>query len=110
MSTLRKNTRDLTVLIDKTDQLIFSIHKDLLNAHLNFKRVGLTVIMADLSIRSKSKTLLTSSDNISLLQKNVKFLLESFLSESKKEIRRIGVKISQLSTKEENQKKLSAFF
>jgi len=53
--------------------------------------------MADLSIRSKSKTLLTSSDKISLLQKYVKFLLESFISESKKEIRRIGVKISQLS-------------
>ncbi len=110
MSTLRKNTRDLEVLIDKTDQLIFSIHKDLLTAHLNFKRVGLTVIMADLRIRSKSKTLLTSSDNMSLLQKYVKFLLESFLSESKKEIRRIGVKISQLSAKEENQKKLNAFF
>ena len=110
MSTLRENTRELEVLIDKTNQLIFSIHKDLLAGKFNFKRVGLTLIMADLSIRSKSKTLMTSSDNILLLQKIVKVLLESFLSESKKEIRRIGVKISQLSTKEGNQKKLSTFF
>ena len=94
--TMRENTRDLNVLLAETDHLILSIHKDLLNNNFIFKRVGIIMIMADLSTRNKSKTLSISSDKLFLITKTVKFLLESFLSESKLKIRRIGVKISQL--------------
>ena len=109
MSTLRENTRDLAVLLAGTDQLILSIHKDLLNSHFDFKRVGIIMIMDDLSTRSKSKTLSISSDKLFLIKKTIQSLFDSFLSESKMEIRRIGVKISQLSVNEEKQKKLSTF-
>ena len=109
MSTLRENTRDLNVLLAETDQLILSIHQDLLNDNFIFKRVGIIMIMDDQSTRSKSKTLSISSDKLFLIKKTVQFLLESFLSESKLEIRRIGVKISQLNINEEKLKKLSVF-
>ena len=109
MSTLHENTRDLNVLLAGTDQLILSIHKDLLNSHFNFKRVGIIIILDDLSTRSKSKILSISSDKLFLIKKTIQSLFDSFLSESKMEIRRIGVKISQLSVNEEKQKKLSTF-
>jgi DNA polymerase IV (DinB-like DNA polymerase) len=110
ISTLKENTRDLSVLLDKTAQLILSIHKDLLNRNSKFKRIGIIAIMANLSVRSKSKTLLTSSDQLDLIKKNVQNLLESLLVESEMKIRRIGVKISHFTSNKETQKQLSSYF
>ena len=110
ISTLKVNTRDLSILLDKTDQLILTIYKNLMDRHLKFKRVGIIVIMTDLSIRSKSKTLFNSTDQIDLIKKTVQNLMESFLAESKMEIRRIGVKISQFASDTEKQEQLSSYF
>ncbi|MCW3997884.1 MAG: DNA polymerase IV [Candidatus Bathyarchaeota archaeon] len=110
ISTLKENTRDLSALLDKTDQLILSIHRDLLNRNSKFKRVGVIAIMANLSVRSKSKTLLSSSDQIDLLKKSVQNLLESLIGESEMKIRRIGVKISEFTSNKETQKQLSSYF
>jgi DNA polymerase IV (DinB-like DNA polymerase) len=109
ISTLKENTRDPSVLLDKTNQLILSVHKDLLNRNSKFKRIEIIAIMANLSLRSKSKTLRTSSDQIDLIKKTVQNLLESLLVESKMKIRRIGLKISQFTSNKETQKQLSSY-
>jgi CRISPR/Cas system endoribonuclease Cas6 (RAMP superfamily) len=75
-----------------------------------FKRVEIIAIMNDLHIRSKSKTLINSSDQIDLIKKIVQNLIESLLADSKLDIRRIGVKISQITTEKEKQKQLSSYF
>jgi CRISPR/Cas system endoribonuclease Cas6 (RAMP superfamily) len=75
-----------------------------------FKRVEIIAIMNDLRIRSKSKTLINSSDQIDLIKKIVQNLIESLLADSKLDIRRIGVKISQITTEKEKQKQLSSYF
>jgi DNA polymerase IV (DinB-like DNA polymerase) len=110
ISTLKINTRELSILLEKTDQLITSIHEDLVDKNSKFKRIGIIAIMTDLSIRSKSKTLFSSTDQIDLLRKTVQKLLESFLAESKMKIRRIGVKISQITSEAEKQTQLSSYF
>ena len=110
ISTLKENTRNLILLINKTDQLISQVHKDLMDKKLKFKRVEIIAVMTDLSIRSKSKTLNNSTNDINMLKKTVKKLIELFLDESKKEIRRIGVKISKFTSNKENQKQLHIYF
>ena len=110
ISTLKENTRNLTLLLKKTDQLISQVHKDFMDKKLKFKRVEIIAVMTDLSIRSKSKTLNNSTNDINLLKKTVKKLIELFLNESEKEIRRIGVKISKFTSNKENQKQLHIYF
>lgn len=110
ISTLKENTRDLIILLEKTNELISSIHKDVINKSLKFKRIGIIVIMADLSIRSKSKTLVNYSNHFGLLERTVQNLINSFLVESEMEIRRIGVKVSQFIPDEKKQKQLSSYF
>jgi DNA polymerase IV (DinB-like DNA polymerase) len=110
ISTLKENTRDLTVVLEKTDQLIEDISKDLVKRNVGFKQVGIIAIMTDLSVRSRSKTLETATCGVEALRQAVRELFEKFLSESELEIRRVGVKISQFSKEEREQKKLTSFF
>ena len=110
ISTLKENTRDLEVVLEKTDQLIEEIHNDLVQRDSSFKQVGVIVVMTDLSVRSRSKTLETSTRDEEVIRQAVRELFEKFLGESELEIRRVGVKISQFSKEEREQKKLTSFF
>jgi DNA polymerase IV (DinB-like DNA polymerase) len=110
ISTLKENTRDLNVLQEKCNQLIEDIHKELVQRNISFKQVGIIAIMTDLNVRSRSKTLETPTSDIEVLRQTVRELFEKFLSESEHEIRRVGVKVSQFSKKEREQKKLTSFF
>lgn len=110
ISTLKENTRDLSVVLEKTDQLIEDIHKDFVQRDVNFKQVSIIAILTDLSVRSRSKTLETSTRDEEAIRQAVRELFEKFLDESKLEIRRVGVKISQFSKEEREQKKLTSFF
>lgn len=110
ISTLKENTRDLTMLLGKTNELISSIHKEISIRNLKFKRIGIIAIMADLTHHSKSKTLVNYSNQLDLLKKTVQVLINSFLVDSEKEIRRIGVKVSQFILDEKKQKQLSSYF
>jgi DNA polymerase IV (DinB-like DNA polymerase) len=110
ISTLKENTRDLRVVLEKTDQLIEDIHKDLMQRNVSVKQVGVIAIMTDLSVRSRSKTLETATRDVEPLKQAVRELFEKFLSESELEIRRVGVKVSQFTKEEHEQKKLTSFF
>jgi DNA polymerase IV (DinB-like DNA polymerase) len=110
IATLKENTRDLTLILEKTNQLIEDVGKELVQRKLSFKQVGIIAIMTDLGVHSRSQTLENSSNDMGILRKNVKELFEKFLGESELEIRRVGVKISHLSKEETKQKQLSSFF
>lgn len=110
ISTLKENTRDLSVVLEKTDQLIEDIHKDLVQRNVSFKQVTAIAILTDLTVRSRSKTLETASRDDEVIRQSVRELFEKFLVGSKIEIRRVGVKISNFSKEEREQKKLSSFF
>ncbi len=110
ISTLKENTRDLILVLEKTNQLIEAIHKDVVQKNISFKQVGVIAIMTDLSVRNRSKTLETTTRDIEVLKRTVRWLFEKFLSESELEIRRVGVKISNFAEEETEQKRLPSFF
>jgi DNA polymerase IV (DinB-like DNA polymerase) len=110
ISTLKENTRDLALILEKTGQLIEDIYKELLQRRISFKQVGIIAIMTDLSVRSRSQTLETPTRDIDTLRKTVRELFEKFLGESDLEIRRVGVKISHFVKEETKQKQLASFF
>ena len=110
ISTLKENTRDLMVVLEKTDQLIAEIHKDLVQRNVRFKQVGIIAILTNLSVRSRSKTLETATSNVEVLKQEVRELFEKFLNESDLQIRRVGVKISHFIKEEAEQKRLTSFF
>ena len=110
IATLKENTRDLMVVLDKTDRLIEDIHKDVVQRNISFRQVAVIAVMTDLSIRSRSKTLESSTRDAEYLRRSVRELFEKLLGESKLEIRRVGVKISHFAKEEAKQKQLTNFF
>jgi DNA polymerase IV (DinB-like DNA polymerase) len=110
ISTLKENTRDLALILEKTGQLIEDIHKEVVQRRVSFKQVGIIAIMTDLSVRSRSQTLETPTSDINALRRTVRELFEKFLGESELEIRRVGVKISHFAKEETKQKQLTSFF
>ncbi|MBN1358605.1 DNA polymerase IV [Candidatus Bathyarchaeota archaeon] len=110
ISTLKENTCDLVVVLEKTDQLIDGIHKDVVKRNISFKQVGIIAIQTDLSVRSRSKTLETATRDAEVLRRAVRELFEKFLGESELEIRRVGVKISGFAKQEAEQRRLTSFF
>jgi DNA polymerase IV (DinB-like DNA polymerase) len=110
IATLKENTRDLLVVLEKTDQLIGDIHKELVQRDVSFKQVGVIAVMTDLSVRSRSKTLEAATRDAEALRRVVRELFEKFLGESELEIRRVGVKISGFAKEEAEQRRLTSFF
>jgi DNA polymerase IV (DinB-like DNA polymerase) len=109
IGTLKENTRDLAIILEKTDQLIADIKKEVTQRKLAFKQVGIIAIMTDLTSRSRSQTLETSAGDEDALRRTVRELVEKFLDESEMEIRRVGVKVSHFTKEEKEQKQLTNF-
>jgi len=110
ISTLKENTRDLALILEKTDQLIEDIHKEVVQRDISFRQIGIIAIMTDLSVRSRSQMLETPARYVDALRKTVRELFEKFLGESELEIRRVGVKISNFAKEEAEQQQLTSFF
>ncbi|TRO53423.1 DNA polymerase IV [Candidatus Bathyarchaeota archaeon] len=110
ISTLKENSRELMVVLEKTNQLIEDIHKDIVQRNISFKQVGIVAILTDLSVRSRSKTLENTTRDAEIIRQAVRELFEKFLGESELKIRRVGVKISNLTREEVKQKRLTSFF
>ncbi len=77
---------------------------------LSFRQVGIVAFLADLAVRSRSATLEQPTKSLETLKKTVGELLQRFLDDSDKDVRRIGVKVSLLSKDENAQKRLESFF
>ncbi len=110
IGTLKQDSRDLAFVLEKADVLAVDVYGDLLERGVSFRQVGIVVILADLTSRSRSATLEQPSKSLDTLKKAVRDLLEKFLQESDEEVRRIGVKVSQLGKEEKAQKQLESYF
>jgi DNA polymerase IV (DinB-like DNA polymerase) len=62
-----------------------------------FKSIGIHIVQSDLSNKSKSKMLKNPTSNLEELQKNIDQLLKEALKNQTDTIRRLGVKVSELS-------------
>ncbi len=110
IATLKENTRDITLILDKTNELVSAIHAELEEKRLGVKQVGIVAILTDLTIRSRSRTLDQPSRDLETLNRVVRDLFEKFLNESDLYVRRVGVKVSGFAREERSQKQLTSYF
>jgi len=110
ISTLKEDTRDLAVILDEAYRLCDEVHSRLFQQGLVYRSVSIYVVAGDLSVHSRSKTFENPTSDLETFRKTVKELYEKFLSESDVEARRVGVKVSNLTKKEELQKQITNFF
>jgi DNA polymerase IV (DinB-like DNA polymerase) len=110
ISTLKEDTRDLAVIVDEAYRLCGNVHARLLNLGLLYRSVSIYLVAGDLSVHSRSKTFENSTSDLETFKTTVKELLEKFLDESADEVRRVGVKLSSLTKKEEKQQQITSFF
>ena len=109
ISTMKEDTRDLKVILQKTNQLCDEVHAKLVQRGLSFRSIGIVAVMTDMSIRSRSKTLESPTNELEVFKKTVKELFEKFLNESELEARRVGVKVSNFVKEQEKQKQITNF-
>ena len=110
ISTLKEDTRDLAAILDEAYRLCDEVHAKLLQRGLLYRSVSIYVVAGDLSVHSRSKTFENPTSDLKVFKETVRELYEKFLAESDVEARRVGVKVSNLSKKEELQKQLTSFF
>jgi DNA polymerase IV (DinB-like DNA polymerase) len=110
IATLKENTRDLNVIMNDAIELCNDLHTRVVNEKLTFKTVGIIAITADIKTHSRSKTLDSPSNSLELMKKTVQDLFQNFLDESEIDLRRAGVKLSNLSTAKKNQAQITRFF
>jgi len=98
ITTLKKSTNVVEEMLDDLKSLCRNVHKSVIEQSFSFKSVGIMLILDDLSIKTKSRSLRSPSTSEDELFKVAKVLLEEAIAESQLLIRRLGVKVSELVT------------
>ncbi|MGH9998798.1 MAG: DNA polymerase IV [Nitrosopumilaceae archaeon] len=97
ITTLKEDSKEYHFLAKEIEKLCEDVHAAILKDNLMFKSVGIQFVQSDLSNKTKSKTLKNSTSSLDELRKTVLQLLGESLEVQKMLIRRIGVKVSDLS-------------
>jgi DNA polymerase IV (DinB-like DNA polymerase) len=97
ISTLKQDSKEYDFLAKELERLCEDVHAAILKDNLMFKSVGIQFVQSDLSNKTKSRTLKNSTSNLDELKKTTLQLLRESLVDQKILIRRIGVKVADLS-------------
>ena len=95
--TLKKDSKDPQFLLENIRELCKEVHTVVRKNNQMFKSVGIHFVQSDLSNKSKSKMLRNPTTSLEELQKNVGQLLTDALENQTITIRRMGVKVAELS-------------
>ena len=95
--TLKKDSKDFDFLAENLDELTKEVHEIIRNKNLMFKSVGIQFVQSDLSNKTKSRMLRNPTSNLDELMKTAKQLLKEVLEDQTSDVRRLGVKVSELS-------------
>ena len=95
--TLKHDSKEFDFLSKDLERLCEDLHDTIAKDNLLFKSVGIQFVQSDLSNRTKSKTLKNSTSNLEELKKTAMQLLSESLEDQKLPVRRLGVKVSDLS-------------
>jgi DNA polymerase IV (DinB-like DNA polymerase) len=100
IATLKKDTRAISEILPLLEELANSAILKLTQKTMTCKTVSIIAILGDLSIHSKSKTLESPTNDARIIAEASKDLIAQFLqSEQNASVRRVGVKLSGLSTR-----------
>jgi DNA polymerase IV (DinB-like DNA polymerase) len=97
ISTLKKDSKEYQFLSESIIDLCKEVHSILLKNNRMFKSVGIHLIQSDLSSKSRSRMLKNPTSSLEELQKNADQLLREALENQTITIRRLGVKVTELS-------------
>lgn len=95
--TLKKDSKEYKFLLENTLSLCHELHKVVKKNNRLFKSVGIQFVQSDMSNKTKSRLLKNHTSSIEELQKNAQLLLRDALEGQNKTVRRLGVKVSELS-------------
>lgn len=107
--TLKNDSKEYSFLEEALKELCKELHLVVLKNNRLFKSVGIQFVQTDLSNKSKSKMLKNPTSSIEELEKTAKQLLHDALENQTMNIRRLGVKVSELSELE-GQSNITSYF
>ncbi|MGQ9514334.1 MAG: Y-family DNA polymerase [Thermoproteota archaeon] len=106
--TLKEDTHDQKTILYVIEQLCEEVNMKTLEFGLLYKFVRIVAIMKDLGVKNRSKTLEGPTDRLEVLKRTAMELFLKFLNESKLEIRRVGVEVSNFM-KKGTQKRITSY-
>lgn len=106
--TLRENTGDPEVAFEQLSGAIEDVHRRLTSRGASFRTISAIAILTDLAVKTKSKTFETPVADLDTMNDATKRLLTELGGTAKKEFRRVGVRVSDL-TSSGNQASLSQY-
>jgi DNA polymerase IV (DinB-like DNA polymerase) len=107
--TLKQDSKDFEFLSDAIDEICSDLHQTILKHKKMFKAVGIQFVQSDLTNKTKSKTLRNPTSSLDELKKASIILLQEALADQTNDVRRLGVKVSELSDME-GQSSITNFF
>jgi DNA polymerase IV (DinB-like DNA polymerase) len=107
--TLKKDSKDFEFLAKNIDEVCADLHQTILNHKKIFKSVGIQFVQSDLSNKTKSRMLKNPTFSLEELKKTALQLLHDALVDQTMNVRRLGVKVSELSDLE-GQSSITNFF
>ena len=97
ITTLKKDSKDYEFLKNTLEKISIELYQVVKKNNRLFKSVGIQLIQSDLSNKTKSKMLKNPTNNLEELQKTSKQLLREVLEDQELLVRRLGIKVSELS-------------
>lgn len=109
IATLSEDTRDLKAVLSRVDKLCDEVHERILRDNVVFRSVSAVAILKDLSVHTRSRTLDQPTDRIDVLKHETNELFARLLNASELEVRRVGVRVSELAEVERMGKRITDF-
>ena len=106
--TLKRDTRDAAEALGQLADGLASIQGKLMESGKSFRTISAIGILTDLSAKTKSKTFDIPVKDPSLIRENALGLLSDLVESTDKDLRRVGVRVSELSDSMD-QRSLSEF-
>ena len=97
ITTLKKDSKEYQFLSENLLELCKEVHKIIIKNNRMFKSIGVHLVQTDLTNKSKSKMLRNATNELEELQKNSDQMLKEVLETQTQLIRRLGVRVSELS-------------
>jgi len=106
--TLKQNTRDPEAAFEQLAIAVEDVHRKLVGRGSSFRSISAIAILSDLTVKTKSKTFESPVSDLSTMQESTRRLLAELSGTAGKEFRRVGVRVSDFGSSQ-NQASLSQY-